>query len=200
MGASRVARTVYMGSAPTLQQANRGIDDRRIKLGSIQPGESPAIFGDALRRLSTRAMYLVEDHGQYWYALGQTISRTAEDRKQSRFLEEHAYEQIRRRLLAVRDKGDFVGVHWAPRGPSEVPDEDDARLVVLGPEHPHASGTEVTAARAMIDAILSERAAGPRVNRNMLVFVAPDKARLEELRDACGHSLHGTPLWRITRS
>lgn len=180
----RVARTVYMGSAPTLNQTNRGIDDRSIKLGCVQPGESPAIFGDALRRLSTRAMYLVEDHGQYWYALGQTISRTAEDRKQSRFLEEHADEEIRRRLLAVRERGSFAAVHWAPRGLAEVPDEDEARLVVLGPDHPHASGTEVTAARAMVEAILAERAAGPRVNRNMLVFVAPDKARLEELRDA----------------
>jgi hypothetical protein len=36
----------------------------------------------------------------------------------------------------------------------------------------------------MVDAILAERAAGPRMYRNMLVFVAPDKARLEELRDA----------------
>jgi hypothetical protein len=36
----------------------------------------------------------------------------------------------------------------------------------------------------MVDAILAERAAGPRTCRNMLVFVAPDKARLEELRDA----------------
>ena len=29
----RVARTVYIGSAPTLRTANRGIDDRHIKLG-----------------------------------------------------------------------------------------------------------------------------------------------------------------------
>lgn len=33
----RVARTIYMGSAPTLRAANRGIDDRRIKLGCVQP-------------------------------------------------------------------------------------------------------------------------------------------------------------------
>jgi hypothetical protein len=180
----RVARTIYMGSAPTLQQTNKGIDDRSIKLGCVQPGESPATFGDALRRLATRATYLVEDRGQYWYALGQTIARTAAGRAESRFLEEHADEEIRRRLLAIREKGDFAGVHWAPRGPGEVPDEMETRLVVLGPEHPHASGTEVTAAREMVATILEERAAGPRVNRNMLVFLAPDKARLEELREA----------------
>jgi hypothetical protein len=60
----------------------------------------------------------------------------------------------------------------------------EARLVVLGPEHAHASGTEVTGAREMVAKILEERAAGPRVNRNMLVFLAPDKARLDELREA----------------
>ena len=35
----RVARTIYLGSAPTLQQTNKGIDDRTIKLGCVQPGE-----------------------------------------------------------------------------------------------------------------------------------------------------------------
>ncbi|GIU94958.1 MAG: hypothetical protein KatS3mg012_1415 [Gaiellaceae bacterium] len=182
--ARRVARTIYLGSAPTLHLQNKGIDDRTIKLGCVQPGESPAVFGDALRRLATRAMYLVEDKGQYWYSLGQTISRTATDRAQSRFLEEHADEEIRRRLGAVRERGDFAGVHWAPRGPTEVPDEPVARLVVLGPEFPHASGTEQTPARELAERILAERAGGTRTNRNMLVFVAPDKTRLEELREA----------------
>jgi len=35
-----------------------------------------------------------------------------------------------------------------------------------------------------VEKILAERAGGPRTHRNMLVFVAPDIARLEELRDA----------------
>jgi hypothetical protein len=187
--ARRVARTVYLGSAPTLHLPNKGIDDRTIKLGCVQPGESPAVFGDALRRLATRATYLVEDNGQYWYALGQTISRTATDRAQSRFLEEHADDEIRRRLLTTKERGDFAGVHWAPRGPSEVPDEPTARLVVLGPEFPHAPGTEQTAARETAERILAERAGGSRANRNMLVFVAPDKTRLEELREATRYFL-----------
>ena len=36
----RVARTIYMGSAPTANAATRGIDDRRIKLGSRVPGRA----------------------------------------------------------------------------------------------------------------------------------------------------------------
>jgi hypothetical protein len=45
----RVARTVYLGSAPMAAAAHRGIEDRRVKLGCVMPGESPAVCGDALR-------------------------------------------------------------------------------------------------------------------------------------------------------
>jgi predicted AAA+ superfamily ATPase len=63
----RVTRTIYLGSAPTLRAANRGLEDRRIKLGCVQPGESAATFGDALRRLSDQATYLyVGDGNRYW--------------------------------------------------------------------------------------------------------------------------------------
>lgn len=34
----RVARTFFAGSAPVSEAANRGIDDRRIKLGCVQLG------------------------------------------------------------------------------------------------------------------------------------------------------------------
>lgn len=33
----RVARTIYLGSAPTATAANRGIEDRLIKLGCVMP-------------------------------------------------------------------------------------------------------------------------------------------------------------------
>lgn len=191
----RVARAIYLGSAPTLHQTNKGIDDRTIKLGCVQPGESPAVFGDALRRLSTRATYLVEDNGQYWYALGQTISRTAADRAQSRFLDEHAGDEIRRRLATYKDKGAFAGVHWAPRGPNEVPDDMEARLVVLGPETPHSAGDESSLALEMAVEILQDRSGGPRINRNALVFAAPDSARLDELRAAARSFLAWKSIW-----
>jgi hypothetical protein len=191
----RVARTIYLGSAPTLHQTNKGIDDRTIKLGCVQPGESPAVFGDALRRLANRATYLVEDNGQYWYALGQTISRTAAERAQSRFLEEHADDEIRRRLLAAKEKGEFAAVHPAPRGPGEVPDDMEARLVVLGPDMPHSAGNDASPALEMAASILQERSGGSRLNRNALVFAAADAARLDELRSAVRSYLAWKSIW-----
>ena len=177
-----------MGSAPTLEQTNKGIDDRSIKLGCVQPGESPAT-GTRSGGSATRATYLVEDRGQYWYSLGQTIARTATAAR-SRVPETSTRTRRSGGGCSRPGEGRLRGRAGA-RGPGEVPDEMEARLVVLGPEHPHASGTEVTAAREMVGKMLEERAAGPRVNRNMLVFLAPDKARLEELREAARFYLAG---------
>ena len=55
----RVARTMYMGSAPTAGAAHRGLEDRRVTLGCVMPGEPPAVFGDALRRLAGAATYCI---------------------------------------------------------------------------------------------------------------------------------------------
>ena len=186
--ARRVARTVFMGSAPVTEAANRGVDDRRIKLGCVQPGEAPATFGDSLRHLANRALYLSTDGGRYWYGLQQTVTRLAADRA-ALVPPDEVDEEIRRRLGAERERGDFAAVHSAPNGPGDVPDSPEARLVILPPEHSHSSKTEQSPARDFAAQVLEERAGGPRLNRNMLVFLAPDTARLEELRDAARNYL-----------
>src|SRR5207244_6894391 len=132
----RVARTIYLGSAPTQQAANRGIDDHSIKLGCVQPGEAPPLFGDALRKLADQATYLYVDGQRYWYSLQPSVTRLARDRAASHFTEDEVDETIRQRLAAATrsaQRGDFAMVHPAPRTPAEVPDEAEARLVVLGP-------------------------------------------------------------------
>lgn len=71
----RVARTLYLGSAPTLYTANRGLEDRQVRLGCAQPGESVAIFGDALRRLTDQATHLYVDGRRYWYPTQPSVTR-----------------------------------------------------------------------------------------------------------------------------
>ena len=76
----RVARSIYMGSAPTPAAANQGIEDRRIKLGCVMPGEPVAVFGDAMRRLGSAATYLYQDGTRYWYSTQPTVANLAESR------------------------------------------------------------------------------------------------------------------------
>ena len=53
----RVARTVYLGSAPTMTAAHQGLEDRRIKLGCVMPGESPQCL--AMRSGGSRRSQLI---------------------------------------------------------------------------------------------------------------------------------------------
>ena len=186
--ARRVARTVYFGSAPSQQAANKGLDDRSIKLGCVQPGERPATFGDALRRLSDRAMYLYRDTSRYWYALAPTVTRLAQDRA-AELKPLDVDEEIRRRLgpQAAR-RGEFAAVHLCPRSPGDVPDEDAARLVIVAPGFEHDRRSESSRAQDFATTVLDQRSGGARRHRNMVVFLAPDSARLAELREA-------TRLW-----
>jgi predicted AAA+ superfamily ATPase len=181
----RVARTIYLGSAPTPTAANRGLEDRSIKLGCVMPGESPNIFRDALRRLSGTATYLYQDGPRYWYSTQPTVTKLAEDRAEQLTREQDKVAQeIERRVRAdLRKNGDFRRVHPMPQSGQEVPDDTDGRLVVLGIEHPHtkegASLAEVGA-----KAILASRGSAPRLFQNTLVFLAADHTRLQDLDEA----------------
>ncbi len=181
----RVARTVYLGSAPTKAMAQRGIEDARIKLGCVAPGESPATFGDALRRLAARATYLYQDGARVWYDTQPTVTKLAEDRavELSRQPDKVALELERRLKDALRERGDFERIHPLPQTSADVPDDYDARLVVLSAEHPYAK-EDRNPAQDAANAILETRGNAPRLFRNTLVFLAADKVRCQDLDDA----------------
>jgi len=181
----RVARTVYLGSAPTATAANRGLEDRHIKLGCVMPGESPAVFGDALRRLAGSATYLYQDGPRYWYSTQPTVTKLAEDRaEQLRRDADAVVRELDERLRAdLRKSGDFVRVHPLPQSGQDVPDDLDCRLVVLGVDHPYSKEAG-NAAETAAQAILESRGNAPRLFRNTLVFLAVDKTRLQDLDEA----------------
>ncbi len=182
----RVARTIYLGSAPMAKAANRGLEVRRIKLGCVLPGESPAIFGDALRQLRDAATYLYHDSGRYWYSTQPTVTKLAEDRaEQLKANPDAVAEEIKRRVkLDIRHaRGDFSRIHDFPASNADVPDEPDARLVILGIEYPHTRDVESSAVAAA-KAILEARGNSPRLLKNTLVFLAADKSKLGDLDEA----------------
>lgn len=181
----RVARTIYLGSAPTAAAAHRGLEDRRVKLGCVMPGESPAVFGDALRRLAASATYLYQDGPRFWYATQPTVTKLAEDRaEQLKRDPDKVAQELDDRLRAdLRRTGDFSRIHPLPRSGADVPDDFDARLVVLPADHPHTKEPG-SAAESAARAILESRGNTPRLYRNTLVFLAADKVRLQDLDEA----------------
>ncbi|MBW7893701.1 MAG: ATP-binding protein [Opitutaceae bacterium] len=184
----RVARTLFIGSAPMADASNRGIEDRRIKLGCALPGEAPAVFGDALRYLAQAATYLYQDSARYWYATQPTVAKLAADRAEElkrhrdKVLEE-IKERIRNELQDHRKRAEFERIHPFPSTGSDVPDEHATGLVILGPET-EWSKDENTPALKAARAIFEARGNTPRLYRNSVVFLAPERARLEELEQA----------------
>ncbi len=189
----RVARTIYLGSAPTASAPQRGIEDQRVKLGCVMPGESPQVFGDAIRRLAASATFLYQDGQRYWYATQPTVTRLAEDRAlQLERNSDAVHTELTRRLEAAlgfkprnaQFRGDFARIHLLPRDGAEVPDELDTRLVVLDIDHAYARGPDGNPAEVAAQAILESRGSGPRMFRNTLVFLAPDRVRYQDLDEA----------------
>lgn len=181
----RVARTIYLGSAPTAGASNRGLEDRRVKLGCVMPGESPAVFGDALRRLTSAATYLYTDGPRYWYDTQPTVTKLADDRAEQLKRDPDAvHHELELRLRRdIEQRGEFSRVHPLPSSGSDVPDDTEAKLVVLGPECAYSKDPRCGALTAA-KAILESRGSAPRLYRNSLVFLAPDSTRLQDLDDA----------------
>ena len=183
----RVARAVYLGSAPTAGAAQRGLEDRRIKLGCVLPGESPAIFGDALRRLAAAATYLYQDGPRYWYATQPTVTKLAEDRaEQLRRDPDRMIQVIGDRLLAaLRDTGGFSRIHYGaavrPRcaGRAGDPSGRARHRSIPIPPRPRIPGGEGRPRPSS-----RSRGTTPRLYRNTLVFLAPDQSRLQDLDEA----------------
>ncbi len=181
----RIARAIYLGSAPTTAAAHRGLEDRQVKLGCVMPGESPTVFGDALRRLAGAATYLYQDGPRYWYSTQPTVTKLAEDRsEQLKRDPDRVAMEIEKFVRAdLRKQGDFNGIHAMPHSGQDVPDDFDTRLVVLGVSHPYSkeggSPAEVAA-----KAVLATRGSTPRLYQNTLVFLAADKTRLQDLDEA----------------
>lgn len=89
-------------------------------------------------------------------------------------------EIVRRLQSQARSRGDFTAVHVCPETNGDIPDTDEARLVILHPKLAHKKGTD-SAAKDFAHKATEHRGSANRTNRNMLVYLAADEARLEEL-------------------
>lgn len=182
-GTRRVARTLFFGSAPTHNAANRGIDEQRIKLGSILPGETIAIFTDALRHLTDKATYVYHQNKNYWYSTQNNVNRTAEERS-SHIHDEQVEVEIGKLLTQQiqSSTGQIKRIHFQPETSGDIPDDMEMKLIILGMRHQHVAKDGNSLAYQKAKEILSTKGSSQRIYRNTLIFLAPDKARLEELK------------------
>ena len=189
LAARRVARTIMLGSAPSTSalrdQTIRGLETSRIRLGIVQPGESIADFNDALNTLHGSLSYLYNNQNgtRFWYDTKPTLRKTSEDRA-SQVSDADVIMEIESRLRRLHRENPFSGLHICPASSNDIPDEQNARLVILRPEDAfrRANGKDSGNALATVSDYLNMRGPSPRVYRNMLAFLAPDQDKLRDLQ------------------
>lgn len=184
MASRRVARTVMLGSAPTVRDQNvRGIESSRIRLGVIQPDENVANFNDALNTLTSSLAYLYTNPSgdRFWYDTRPTLRKTVEDRA-TQVSSPDVEHEIEKRLRGLRKEQPFSGIHICPTSSLDVPDEQAARLVILRPADEYKTTNQNNSAMTSITDILNNRGNSPRIYRNMLAFIAPDQDLMASLK------------------
>ncbi|MGB0694295.1 MAG: DUF499 domain-containing protein [Rhodospirillaceae bacterium] len=200
----RVARAVFMGTAPqSSSQQNKGLDDKQINLGVVQPGERPATFSDALRRLANQAKYMHSDLGRYWYSTDPSLNRLASDRAaqlEGALVDVEIDKALAAYINGIGDRGHFDAIQVAPGTSADIPDEPGGvRAVVFGIAHPH-NGRDGSDAQVEAKDVLLQRGSTPRVYRNMLVFIAPDAKQLGNVNEAMRASMAWSGIVREAES
>ena len=185
----RIARTLFLGSAATLDTAHKGIDRRRIFLGVAMPGDTLGNFGSSLQMLTDRATYVYTQGTRSWYDRQPSINRLVTDRAAFLDAADIAGAAVDMLKGLAGRAPEFVDVIVAPASTGDIPDRQEATLVILGPEHPVATrngrishlagpGSDFT------EDLLRNRGSAPRNNVNALIVVAPDERRWEDAEQA----------------
>lgn len=183
----RLARSIFIGSAPTLRSAHRGVERQRIWLGAALPGDTVGNFGSALDLLAQRATYLYSEGNRYWYDTQPSVTRTAADYADGlREKPEEVWVEVVRRLRDTesRHRGGFAAVSVAPDSSAEIQDGEEVRLVILHPSQTYSKGSSGSAAITFATDAFERRGTAHRTNRNLLVLLAPDVKRMDELAES----------------
>jgi uncharacterized protein len=190
--ARRVARTVFLASAPSstgTKEGIRGIDRARVILGCLQPGQTSSVYSDALNRLADRLHYLnssgdkMQDATRFWFDTRANLRREMEDRKR-RFDEK---TEVRGKIAdalkqAVGSATFFDGIHiFTPH--ADVPDDSVLHMVVLPPDKWYSKEESRPAFEAVLEC-MKNNGPKPRHRWNRLLFLAADHGALSRLNDA----------------
>lgn len=178
----RAARAIFMGSAPsTGNQLVRGIELERVLLGCLIPGQTPARYRDALKRLSERLHYLNSADSRYWFDTRPNLRKEMEDRKRRFQDKEDVFPVIKDRIQKSMGTGSFGATHIFTQS-GDIPDDRALRLVVLPPSAAY-SKTGQSLAIDQANEILKNRGDQPRQRQNRLIFLAADYDSVSRLKD-----------------
>ena len=198
--AKRVARTVFLGSAPG--GALRGIDERQIRLGAVQPNDRAASYNEALQEVSKELHYLYNSNDCYYFHAEENLNKVAADRA-TQLSDAEADRYITEMLNADVRRNNRDVVVFA-NGEAVIPDNSQGvRLAILPPDKAinsraaETNDAETEAKRAL----LTNSNEGNRIHRNTVLFLATKRDEARALRQAVKNFLNqsqsGMYIWAV---
>ena len=185
--ARKISRTIFMGTAPSSRESMvRGLDDKEIRLGTIQPADAKNIpaFNDALSALKGSLYYLYSQNDRLWFGVNPTLRKFVDDKRETYTADDIEYE-IEKQINTWKHFGDHLkAVHVFPRGSADIPEDKTVHLVIISSKFAYTEGIGNNAATVEAEKILRNRGSIPRKHQNMLLFMAADAERLKVLDDA----------------
>ena len=177
----RISRTIFLGSASSEGRSNKGITSNHIHLGVLFPNDNIATFNDALIKLGSNLTYLYNNptDERYWYDTSPTLKKIVQDIANN-LPKSDIDEEIRKRLLQHRGEG-RINIHVCPNS-IDVPDEQEARLVLLPIDSHFVQSSPNCDAVKVATNILENHGPNPRVYKNMVVFMASDSEIIDSVK------------------
>lgn len=190
MAAKRAARCVFLGTAPMANRRDRnggiapvrGIEQKRVVLGSTYPGDNPSHVADGLRRLGDLGKYMNRDQDRYWLSLQQTVSQIVQERADAYHVDQ-VFDELASSVRNETDTGLFERVHRFPAASIDVDDDPGIGLVIFGPDRAYSKRGKSTAEAAALE-FLQKRGTNARLHKNSLVFLAPEVDRVDVMLNA----------------
>jgi len=174
--AGRLATSVFLYSHTG--GTDRGAVAPQLRLSLLDPTIPPALVADALDRLSRRLWYLYDDPKWYFDKV-PNLNRIQAEREDA-VRGEEIRDRIRSTVSDLVGHGVFRHTYLWPQESRDIADDRRLGLAVLDLDH--IAGTEE--ADAFVRGVLKKRGEAFRTFRNALVFLLPDHAQAERMREA----------------
>ena len=180
--ARRIARAVFLGSST--QKTVRGIDARQVNLAVAMPSHGVAVYGEAILAMDGQLYHFYRgDDNRYYFDAQENLNKVANDRA-AELTNEAVSAEIVRRLNEFASLSENRAVVVCPQSPSDVPDREFVRLVILRPDQTRPSRTgEIDQASEAATALLQNCGDDARRTKpNTLLFLAAANDRVRDLR------------------
>jgi hypothetical protein len=150
-------------------------------LGVIQPEENIPAYEAALGALADSLTYLYHSENRHWFDTRPTLRKTVMDRSQHQS-EDAVIEAIETELQTLARVSNSVCLaHIAAKSSADIPDDQDFHLVLFRASQTHKANEANSQAMSVAKDYFEKRGTSPRIHRNMIAFLAPDKDQLSHL-------------------